>query len=58
MLVNKAFNYDYYIKRNEEVARELYGDRLDETRCVIGTNVYFDGFWRFHKNDQKEVSRC
>ena len=42
------FDYDFYIKRNEQVAMEKYGELLDENRRVIGTNIWFDDCWRIH----------
>ena len=44
----KQFDPTTYIERNEQVARELYGLRLDKDRRVIGTNIWFDSFWRIH----------
>lgn len=40
----------YYIKRNEETAKSLYGDKINVNREVEGTNVWFDVFWRIHTN--------
>ena len=42
------FDYDFYIKRNEQIAREKYGELLDENRRVVGTNIWFDDCWRIH----------
>ena len=41
---------EFYIKRNEETAKQLYGNKLDENRRVIGTNIWFDYYWRIHIN--------
>ena len=46
----KGFDYDFYIKRNEQVARKKYGKRLDDNRRVVGTNIWFDDWWRLHTN--------
>ena len=43
-----TFDIDFYIKRNEQVAKRIYGDRLDEDRRVKGTSIWFDSFWRIH----------
>ena len=45
------FDYDFYIKRNEQVAKEKYGSRLDKNRRVIGTNIWFDDWWRIHTDN-------
>lgn len=42
--INKYF----FIKRNEQTARQIYGDKIDNNRRVIGTNIWFDSFWRIH----------
>lgn len=39
---------EYYIKRNEETAKSLYGDKINANREVQGTNIWFDIFWRIH----------
>lgn len=44
----KNFDMAFYIKRNEEIAKRLYGNKLDETRRVKGTNIWFDSYWRIH----------
>ena len=44
----KSFDFDFYIRRNEIVAREIYGDRLDQNGRVKGTNIWYDSFWRIH----------
>ena len=44
----KPIDKPYYIKRNEETARVLYGDLLDENRRVEGTDIWFDWDWRIH----------
>ena len=44
------FDRGFYIKRNEETAKRLYGNRLDENRRVKGTNIWFDAYWRIHTN--------
>ena len=46
-------NEDFYIKRNEESARKLYGDLLDENRRVKGTDIWFDYVWRIHIGEEK-----
>lgn len=37
-----------YIARNRETALHLYGDRLDDSRRVRGTRLWFDQEWRLH----------
>ena len=44
----KNFDMEFYIKRNEDTAKRLYGNRLDENRRVKGTNIWFDAYWRIH----------
>ena len=44
----KNFNAEFYIKRNEETAKKLYGDKLDKNKRVKGTNIWFDDWWRIH----------
>lgn len=39
---------EYYIKRNEETARLIYGDKINANRKVEGTSIWFDVFWRIH----------
>ena len=41
---------EFFIDRNRQVAKELYGDKIDKDRKVIGTNIWFDSFWRIHTN--------
>ena len=50
---NNMKNFDPipYINRNEEVARQKYGEKLDEDRKVKGTKIWFDGYWRIHVSD-------
>lgn len=50
---NNMKNFDPipYINRNEEAARQKYGEKLDEDRRVKGTKIWFDGYWRFHISD-------
>ena len=38
-----------YIQRNKESALARFGDRLDDNRNVVGTDFYFDYFWRLRK---------
>ena len=45
-----AFDYNFYINRNKTVALNKYGSRIDSERRVIGTDIWFDEFWRFHKD--------
>lgn len=45
------FDYDYYIKRNEENAKAIFGKSLVD-RHVEGTDIYFDSQWRMHKKDE------
>lgn len=47
----KNFDPILYINRNEEAARQKYGEKLDEDRRVKGTKIWFDGYWRFHFSD-------
>lgn len=42
------FNKEIFIKRNGYVARKIYGDKLNDVRKVVGTNIWFDSFWRIH----------
>ena len=46
----KNFDRGFYVKRNEDTAKRLYGNRLDENRRVKGTNIWFDAYWRIHTN--------
>ena len=46
----KNFDMEFYIKRNEDTAKRLYGNRLDENRRVKGANIWFDAYWRIHTN--------
>ena len=46
------FDFDFYIKRNEQVAKEKYGEWLDENRRVVGTNIWFDDCWRVHTDQE------
>lgn len=39
---------EYYIKRNEETARLIYGNKINTNREVEGTSIWFDVFWRIH----------
>ena len=48
-----CFDYDFYIKRNEQVAKEKYGKLLDENRRVIGTDIWFDNCWRLHTDQRR-----
>ena len=34
-----AMNKEFYAKKNKQTAISIYGDRLDENRKVIGTNI-------------------
>ena len=52
-----VFDERYYIQRNKEVAMELYGNRLDADRNIVGTNYYFDRFWRLCSKVDKEGGR-
>ena len=40
-----------FIQRNKETAIGRYGHLLDENRNIIGTNHYFDEFWRLRKRN-------
>lgn len=52
---NASFDYDFYINKNKETAIALYGDRLDENRNIVGTNFYFDSYWRLcERRDSNE----
>lgn len=52
----KRINEEFYVKRNEESARERYGDLLDENRRVKGTDIWFDWRWRIHVGESKYES--
>lgn len=52
----KRINEEFYVKRNEESARERYGDLLDENRRVKGTDIWFDWRWRIHVGESKHES--
>ena len=45
---------EFYINQNRKTAYLLYGDKLDENRKVIGTNIWFDECWRMHTK-QNEI---
>lgn len=34
------------IERNKSVALDLYGDKLNKDKNIVGTNYYFDECWR------------
>lgn len=44
----KHFDEALYIQRNEQLARERYGDLLQADGTVQGTDIWFDEKWRFH----------
>lgn len=46
--MKKEFNYNFYINRNKEVAYARYGNLINENRCVAGTEIWFDEYWRIH----------
>lgn len=46
-----------YINRNKESALARYGDRLDDDRNVVGTDFYFDYFWRLRKRRKNETTK-
>lgn len=43
------FSIADFVNRNRAVAIARYGDLLDENRCVKGTDIWFDGYWRMHR---------
>lgn len=49
------FNYEYYTNRNKEIAYARYSDLIDENRCVVGTNIWFDEFLRYHDGGKSNV---
>lgn len=51
--MNKPFEASKYIERNEQTARRLYGDKLNDNREVVGTNIYFDYAWRMHEREEQ-----
>ena len=42
------FDFDYFIERNHDVALLIYGNLIDDNRCVKGTDIWFDEYWRVH----------
>ena len=44
-----AFEYSLVIEKNRKTAMDMYGDKLDENRNIVGTNYYFDSFWRLRE---------
>lgn len=44
---------NFYVEKNKQIAISIYGDRLDENRKVIGTNIWFDYYWRIHMSKTK-----
>jgi hypothetical protein len=48
-----GFNLSHFVKRNRNVAISRYGNLLDEKRCVKGTDIWFDGYWRMHRGKLK-----
>lgn len=46
-------NKEFYVEKNKQTAISIYGDRLDENRKVIGTNIWFDYYWRIHISKTK-----
>lgn len=46
-----------FVKRNRDVAIARYGNLLDENRCVKGTDIWFDGYWRMHRGEFKDELR-
>ena len=47
------FDISDFVKRNRDVAIARYGNLLDENRCVKGTDIWFDGYWRMHMGEFK-----
>lgn len=45
---HNVIDKEYYIRRNEETAKSLYGDKINANRKVEGTSIWFDVFWRIH----------
>lgn len=55
----ETFDYDFYVHRNKLTALNKYGSRIDSERRVIGTDIWFDEFWRFHKDEHnKQANSC
>lgn len=52
------FNLSDFVKRNRDVAISRYGDLLDESRCVRGTDIWFDGYWRMHRGKRPNVKQA
>ena len=46
------FSIADFVKRNRAIAIARYGDLLDENRCVRGTDIWFDGYWRMHRGER------
>lgn len=47
-----SMDKEKYIQRNKESALARFGDQLDDTRNVVGTDFYFDHFWRLRKREE------
>lgn len=41
-------NTEEYITRNKAAAYSRYGDKIDDSRRVSGTDIWFDHMWRLH----------
>ena len=46
-----SFDVALSVEIHRQSAIEVFGDRLDENRNVIGTDLFFDEFWRLRKRD-------
>lgn len=46
-----SFDVALSVEIHRQSAIEVFGDRLDENRNVIGTDLFFDEFWRLIKRD-------
>ncbi len=46
---NVNFDVDLCIETHRQSAIKLFGDKIDENKNVIGTDLYFDEFWRLRK---------
>ncbi len=45
------FDVALSVEIHRQSAIKVFGDRLDENRNVIGTDLFFDKFWRLRKRN-------
>ena len=45
------FDIELLVEIHRQTAISLYGNMLDKNKNVIGTDLYFDEFWRLRKRN-------